>query len=154
MYQRIYFIYSHIDCFSDDNFLYLMNNWDSKLVQFKLHSEVECTKFKTCHIEWSPEVGFWLSRRWLLARVKVFVMGLGPPDPRNLIRDCLRAHICNPRYVSHSDVMIQIEVAHRRLSKLANDAPALHRQHLLDLQKAADDWGDSIHLGIILEILT
>ncbi len=89
-----------------------------------------------------------------MARVKVFVMGLGPPDPRNLIRDCLRAHICNPRYVSHSDVMIQIEVAHRRLSKLANDAPALHRQHLLDLQKAADDWGDSIHLGIILEILT
>jgi hypothetical protein len=51
MYQRIYFIYSHIDCFSDDNFLYLMNNWDSKHVQFKLHSEVECTKFKTCHIE-------------------------------------------------------------------------------------------------------
>jgi hypothetical protein len=154
MYQRIYFIYSHINCFSDNNFLYLMNNWDSKLVQFKLHSEVECTKFKTCHIEWSPEVSFWLSRRWLLARVKVFVMGLGPPDPRNLIRDCLRAHICNPRYISHSDVMIQIKVVHCRLSELAKDAPALCCQHLLDLQKAANDWGDSICLGIILEILT
>ncbi len=154
MYQRIYFIYSHIDCFSDGNFLYLMNNWDSKLVQFKLHSEVECTKFKTCHIEWSPEVGFWLSRRWLLARVNVFVMGLGPPDPCNLIRDCLPAHICDPRYISHSDVMIQIKVVHRRLSKLVKDAPVLHCQHLLDLQKAADDQGDSIRLGIILEILT
>ncbi len=154
IYQRLYFIYSHIDCFSDDNFLYLMNNWDSELVQFKLHSEVECTKFKTCHIEWSPEVGFWLSWRWLLARVKVFVMGLGPPDPCDLIRDCLCAHICNPRYISHSEVMIQIKVVHRRLSELAKDAPALRRQHLLDLKKAANDRGDFICLGIILEILT
>jgi hypothetical protein len=100
MFQRIYFIYSHIDCFSDDNFLYLMNNWDSELVQFKLHLETACTKFKMCHIEWSPEVGFWLSRQWLLAQVRVFVMGLVPPDPQNLIRDCFRAHLCNPRFLS------------------------------------------------------
>ncbi len=50
--------------------------------------------------------------------------------------------------------MIQIEIAHRRLSELAKDAPALRCQHLLDLQKAADDWGDFVWLGIILEILT
>jgi hypothetical protein len=154
MYQRIYFIYPHFDCFSDNNCLYLMNNWDRELIQFKLHSEVECKKFKTCHIEWSPEVGFWLSRWWLLAWVKMFVMGLGPADPCNLIRDCFRAHLCNPRYISHSHVMIQIKVAHRRLSELAKDAPALCCQHLLDLQKAADDRGDSICSGITMEILT
>jgi hypothetical protein len=154
MFQRIYFIYLHINCFSDDNFLYLMNNWDSELVQFKLHSETACTKFKMCHIEWSPKAGFWLSRQWLLARVRVFVMGLGPPDPRNPIRDCFHAHLCNPRYISHSDVMIQIKIAHCRLSELAKDAPALRCQHLLDLQKAADDWGHSFWLVIILEILT
>jgi hypothetical protein len=153
MFQRICFIYSHIDCFSNDDFLYLMNNWDSELVQFKLHSETACTKFKMCHIEWSAEDGFWLSRRWLLARVGVFVMGLGPPDPRNLIRDCFRTHLCNPQYIFHSDIMIQIKIAHRRLSELAKDAPALRCQHLLDLQKAADDRGDSVWLGIILEIL-
>jgi hypothetical protein len=50
--------------------------------------------------------------------------------------------------------MIQIKIAHRRLSELAKDAPALHCQHLLDLQKAADDRGDSVWSGIILEILT
>jgi hypothetical protein len=60
MYQRIYFIYSNIDSFSDEEFLYLMNNWDKELVELKLHSEVNCTKFKTRHIKWSPEVGFWL----------------------------------------------------------------------------------------------
>jgi hypothetical protein len=154
MYQRICFIYSHIDCFSDNNFLYLMNNWDRELVQFKLHLEVECTKFKTCHIEWSPEVGFWLSWRWLLAWVKVFVMEQGPADPCNLIRDCFHAHLCNPRYISHSHVMIPIKVTHRKFSELAKDAPALCCQHLLDLQKAADDWRDSVCSGIILEILT
>jgi hypothetical protein len=47
MYQRIYFIYSNIDSFSDEEFLYLMNNWDKELVQLKLHSEVNCTKFKS-----------------------------------------------------------------------------------------------------------
>jgi hypothetical protein len=50
--------------------------------------------------------------------------------------------------------MIQIKIVHHRLSELAKDAPALRFQHLLDLQKAADDWGDSAWLGIILEILT
>ncbi len=96
MFQRIYFIYSHINCFSDNNFLYLIINWDSELIQFKLHSETACTKFEMCYIEWSPEVGFWLSQRWLLAPVRVFVMGLGPPDPHNLIKDCFCTHLCNP----------------------------------------------------------
>ncbi len=60
MYQRIYLIYSNIDSFSDEEFLYLMNNWDKELVQFKLHLEVNCTKFKTCQIKWSPEVVFFV----------------------------------------------------------------------------------------------
>jgi hypothetical protein len=50
--------------------------------------------------------------------------------------------------------MIQIEIVHHKLSNLAKDAPALHRQHFLDLQKAADSWGDSTRSGIILEFLT
>ena len=71
LYQRIYFIYSNLDSFSDADYVPLMNNWDMELVQFKLHAKVNCTKFKSCHIEWSPEVGFWLARCWLLARVKM-----------------------------------------------------------------------------------
>jgi hypothetical protein len=97
MYQRIYFIYSNIDTFSDADFMNMMNNWDGELVQFKLHSKGNATKFKSCQIEWSPEVGFWLARRWLLARVKTYVTGLGTPDPRNLICDCLRSHLFDPK---------------------------------------------------------
>ena len=127
--------YSNIDSFSDEEFICLMNYWDKELVQFKLHSEVNCTKFKTCHIEWSSEVGFWLSRHWLIARVKVYVMGLGPPDPCKLIRVCLRLHLFDLRCVSYSNVMIHTKIGHHKLLELAKDAPALHRQHLLDLQK-------------------
>ncbi len=154
MYQRIYFIYSNLDSFLDKEFLFMMNNWDKELVQFKLHSEVNCTKFKTCHIEWSPEVALWLARHWILLCIKMYLAGIGTPDPRNLIRDCMCSHLFDPRSVSHSDVMIQIEIAHQKLSELAKDAPALHRQHLLDLRKAADDRGDSACSTIILEILT
>ncbi len=96
--------------FSDEEFLYLMNNWDKELIQFKLHSEVNCTKFKMCHIKWSPEVGFWLSWHWCLACVKVYVMGLGPPNSQNLIRDCLRLHLFDPRCASYSNVMIQTKI--------------------------------------------
>jgi hypothetical protein len=60
----------------------------------------------------------------------------------------------DPRHVSHSDVLIQIEIAHHKLSELAKDAPALRHQHLLDIQKAAEDRGDSNRSAIILEILT
>jgi hypothetical protein len=69
MYERIYFIYSHVEYLSNKDFAYLMNNWDSELMLYKLHSESNCTKFKSCDIDWSPEIGFWLSGWWLLAIV-------------------------------------------------------------------------------------
>jgi hypothetical protein len=132
----------------------MMNNWDKELVQLKLHSEANCTKFKSCHIKWSPEVGFWLAHLWLLVHIKMYLAGIGTPDPCNLIRDCMRSCLFDPQCVSHSNMMIQIEIAHQKLSELVKDAPALRRQHLLDLCKAADDRGDSACSTIILEILT
>jgi hypothetical protein len=154
MYERVYFIYSHIEHLSEDDFSYLMNKLDTELIQFKLNSEKECTKYKSNQIEWSPEVGFWLSRRRLLARVKKFVLGLGPPDSQNLVRDCLRSHLFDPRMISHSEVMIHIQITQRQLWKLAKDGPELQRQHLLDLQKAADVKGDTTRSAVILDILT
>jgi hypothetical protein len=154
MYERIYFIYSHVDFLSIKDFTYLMNNWDSELTQYKFHLESSCTIFKSCDIEWSPEIGLWLSQWWLLARVQKFVLGQGPPDPRNLIQDCLRSHLFNPRLISHSKVMIHIHITQHQLLRLAKDAPTLRQKHLLDLQKAADEKGDSACSAIILEILT
>jgi hypothetical protein len=84
----------------------------------------------------------------------MYVTGLGTPDPCNLIHDCLHSHHFDPRIISYSNVMIQIEITPKKLSELAKDAPALHCQHLLDLRKAMDDRGDAARSTIILEILT
>jgi hypothetical protein len=154
MYKRIHFIYLHTNYLPDDDFSYMINKWDTKLIQFKLHSEINCTKYKTCHIEWSPEVGFWLSRQWLLARVRKFVLGLGPPNPRNLVRDCLRSHLFDPRMILYSNVMIHIQITQQQLWTLAKDGPDLRRKHLLELHKAAEDREDSTQSSVILEILT
>ncbi len=115
MYERIYFIYSHMNYLSDEDFACMMKNWDSELTQYKLHSESNCTKFKSCNIEWSLEIGFWLSRGWLLSRVQKFVLGQGPPDPCNMIQDCLRSHLFDPRLISHSKVMIHIQITQHQL---------------------------------------
>ncbi len=56
--------------------------------------------------------------------------------------------------ISHSEVMIHIQITQRQLWKLAKDGPELRRQHLLDLQKAAGVKGDTTHSAVILEILT
>ncbi len=154
MYERIYFIYSHVDFLSAKDFAYLMNNWDSELTQYKLHLESSCTIFKSCDIEWSPVIGLWLSRRWLLARVRRFVLGQGPPDPCNLIQDCLRSHLFDPRLISHSEVMIHIHITQHQSLRLAKDAPTIRQKHLLDLQKAADEKRDSARSAMIPEILT
>jgi hypothetical protein len=92
--------------------------------------------------------------QWLLTRGKRFVLGLGPPDPWNLIRDCLHANLFDPRFVSHSKVMIYIQITQHQLSRLAKDAPALWRKHLLDLREDADDCGDYTCSAVILELLT
>jgi hypothetical protein len=143
MYKRIYLIYLHTDYLSDDDFSYMINKWDTESIQYKLHSKKNCTKYKNSHVKWSSEFGLWLSCRWLLARVKKFVLGLGPPNPWNLVRDCLRSHLFDPRMILYSNVMIHIQIKQCQLWKLAKDGPELQGKHLIDLQKAAEDRGDS-----------
>jgi len=50
--------------------------------------------------------------------------------------------------------MIHIQITQHQLSRLAKDAPALRRKHLLELQKSADERGDVARAAVILEILT
>jgi hypothetical protein len=50
--------------------------------------------------------------------------------------------------------MIHIQITQHQLSRLAKDAPTLRQKHLLNLQKAAEEKGDSACFAVILEILT
>jgi hypothetical protein len=73
MYERIYFIYFHVEYLSDADFTFLIYNWDTELTQYKLHSELNCTNYKSCDIEWRKKVGFWLALWWLLERIQKYV---------------------------------------------------------------------------------
>jgi hypothetical protein len=84
----------------------------------------------------------------------MYVTGLETPDPCNLICDCLCSHLFDPRSVSYSNMMIQIEIKHKKLSELVKDAPPLRHQHLLDLRKATDARGDTAWSIILPKILT
>jgi hypothetical protein len=79
--------------------------------------------------------------------------GAGPPDPRNMFRECHRMNIPNPRKVSYDTICIQIMVTNTEITRLAKDAPALRRQHLHDLIKEAEGKSDAARAQAILEIL-
>jgi hypothetical protein len=118
-----------------------------------LHSEVHISKFMMGHIEWSPTTGKWLSRQWLLHRVRRWMLGQGCPDPHNMIRDCLKLSIPDPQTSTYGTICTQIMVCDLEIKKLSKDAPALRRQHLLDMVSSAEDTGNPNHAKELLKIL-
>ncbi len=114
MFHRMDEILRLTDYLETQDFIMLMNSLDTELMEFMLHSENEVSKFMMGHIEWSPTIGIWLSRRWLLKRVQQWMQGIGPPDPRNMFRDCHRMNIPDPRVVSYDTICMHIVNSHKR----------------------------------------
>jgi hypothetical protein len=146
-------IIHHTDYLTTHDFLILMDSWNNKLMQFMLHSETICSKFMMAHIEWSPTVSLWLSRRWLLHRVRSWMLGNGIPDPRNMIKDCYRLNLPDPRTSTYGTICAQIMVTDQEIRRLAKDAPALRRQHLLDLIETAEANNDHERARAILQMM-
>ena len=44
-------------------FLLLMNKWNKEFEDYMKSAENQCNSVKDDHIEWSPKVGVWLTRR-------------------------------------------------------------------------------------------
>ena len=153
MFGRMDEIFRLTDYLETDDFYTIMNALDAEFMQLMLHSENEVSKFMMGHIEWSPTIGIWLSRRWLLKRVQQWMQGTGTPDPRNMFRDCYRMNIPDPRQVSYDTICIHIALTNAEISRLAKDAPALRREHLLSLIEDAEEKSDTVRAKAILEIL-
>ncbi len=96
---------------TEDNFVMLMDAWDDKFRQFTLHSENKISKYMMGHIKWSPTIGIWLSRWWLLHRVQLWMHGQGAPDPQNMFRDCYKMNLPDPCTSTYSSICAQIMVA-------------------------------------------
>ena len=152
LYEKILELYKNCDDLSDDDFLMLMDKWDDELTEFMHSAEENCHKYKMCHIEWSPEVGIWLSRRWLLFRVHRFLDGL-IKDPRNLFRDCAKAEITDPRCITRLEVDLEIHICNKKLKEYAPQAAEMRRKHLKECLQKARDSEDDDKAAAILRIL-
>jgi hypothetical protein len=120
----------------------LMNAWDIKFKEYRLHSEDHVSKYMMGHIEWSLAIGIWLDQRWLLHWVRLWMLGSGTPDPRNMFRECLRLHLPDPRTSTFGSIIAQIMATNQEIKQLSKDAPALCQQHLLDLITDAEQRDD------------
>jgi hypothetical protein len=143
----------HTDFLAKDDFIQLINSWDSELTQFMIHLESHCSKFMMGHIEWSPTVGLWLSHWWLLHRICLWMIGVGVPDPRNMIRECLKLNLPNPRTSTYGTICAQIIVTNREIKRLSMNAPTLCRQHLHHLIETAKHNNEHIQARAITEIM-
>ena len=129
MFRKLWQLRRESASLTDSQWLLRMNKWDQELEQFMKSAEANCRRYKQNHIEWSPEVGSWLRRRWLLARVRKFKDGK-IRDPRNLFRDCKKHGIKDPRRLTREELSLEFFVTNRRLAKLAKEAPRRRREHL------------------------
>ena len=134
-----------------------MNKWDDELTDYMRASEDKCRTFKMNHIDYSPIVGAWKRRLWLLNRVKRFLEGK-VRNPRNLIRDCMKKDVADnsigdPRQMTMDQVELDIFVCIGQLKALDEKAPQLRREHLKNCLKKARTRQDEERAAIILRIL-
>ena len=105
-----------------------------------------------CHITWIPEVGVWLQRRWLLARVVQFING-AIPDPCNLFRDCDKHDLEDPRLITPAQLHLEIHICNLKISELHKTAPQMRRDHLTSCIKEAEAAGDDKRKEAIIAII-
>jgi hypothetical protein len=143
----------HTKFLTTDDFTQLIDSWDGELTQFMLHLESFCSKFMMGHIEWSPTVGLWLSCRWLLHRVCLWMIGDGIPDPQNMIRDCLKLNLPDPWTSTYGAIFAQIIFTDQEIKRLSKDAPALREQHLHQLIETTKSNNDHVRAKAITEMM-
>lgn len=127
------------------------NKWDNELGDFMASAEEQCTKFKSCHIEFSPTIGQWLKRRSILKWILCWHDGK-VPDPRNLLRAAERNQIADPLSSSRDEIEARLVACIGEIFKLKDKAPELQCKHLLDCLNKARTRGDYETVTEILRI--
>ncbi len=110
MFHRMDDILRLTDQLTEEDFVMLMDSWEDKFKQYMLHLENKISKFMMGHIEWSPTTGIWLSHRWPLQRVCLWMQGQQIPDPRNTFWDCHKMNLPNPCTSMYGLICTQIMV--------------------------------------------
>jgi hypothetical protein len=129
-----------------------MNKVDLELKQFMKSSKQTCHKFIQANIEWSPQAGVWIHRRWLLAHVQNYLAGK-TRDPRNLFKACKKRGVTNPCQITHNKLRTEFFVCKSNLELLAKHCPHYRHKHLHSLVAADKQRGDLTQASKIVGIL-
>ena len=84
-----------------------INRWDEEFTDYMRAAEERCHKYKHNHVEWSPEFGVWKRRQIMLYCVGKYLRG-NIRDSRNLIRDCIKKKISNPRLMDEEHLHVEL----------------------------------------------
>jgi hypothetical protein len=74
-------------------------------------------------------------------------------DPCNMIRDCFKLILLDPRTSTYGTKCAQIMVTDQEIKQLLKDAPALRQQRLFDLVESPEKNNDLVHAKAIMELL-
>lgn len=113
-----------------------MNHWDKQNVEHKRCAEERCNKFMSGEIDWSPQVGLWITRRDLYIQLQSINdrlrRGLGSQrvHTSHFARACVASNIANPFQLSDTEISERIEASKKRISELEPIAPMLRDEHL------------------------
>jgi hypothetical protein len=151
MYGKLLKLKSLDDTTSVADYQLMHNKWDNELGDFMASAEDQCTKFKSCQIEYSPTVGVWLKRRSILKWILRWHDGK-VPDARNLLRAATRNGIDNPLGSTREEIEARLVACIGEIFKLKKDAPELRRKHLLACLSRARARNDDLAVQEILRI--
>jgi hypothetical protein len=129
-----------------------MNKINAELEQFMKSSERECHKYLRNSIEWSPYASVWLHWRWLLTRVRDYLLGK-TRDPRNLFRECEQQGVKDSHSITVDELKMEFYVCKHNLDLLAKNSPHLRRKCLKSLIATAKHKGDMPKAAKITGIL-
>lgn len=127
------------------------NKWDNELGNFMSSAEEQCTKFKSCQIEYSPTVGIFIKRRSILKWILRWYDGK-VPDVRNLLRAAQCNKVENPLTTPREDIEAHLVACIGHLMELKKVALELRRKHLLLCLIEAKKRGDDKAVAEILRI--
>jgi hypothetical protein len=129
-----------------------MNKFDLEQEQFMKVAEKDCHKYKRTDIEQSPYLGVWLHQWWLLTRIQRYLSDK-TGDPRNLIRDCRKQGVTDPRLITQDELCLEFFVCKQNLDHLAKHGPYYHCQflkRLVTLAKLAGNANRAAKISVIL----
>ena len=136
MFEKLAAIRAIEDDLSFSEFQFLMDRWDDELTDYMRSAEKHCNQRRGKQLDWSPEVGVWLSRRWLLKRIQKWMDGK-TRDPRNLFRSCRNQKLKDPREMTPHELAVEMWICTRALERLEKLAPKKRREHLQELRDRA-----------------